>query len=88
MGYFGAVPTVWYILELFQQCGIFWSFSNSVVYFGAVPTVWYFLELFQQCGIFGAVPTVVFLELFQPTISGVVKGFGVNGDIVIRFNHA
>jgi hypothetical protein len=48
--YFGAVPTVWYILELFQQCGILWSFSNSVVYFGAVPTVWYFLELFHQCG--------------------------------------
>jgi hypothetical protein len=33
---------VWYFLELFQQCGIFWSCSNSVV----------FLELFQQCGIF------------------------------------
>jgi hypothetical protein len=47
--FFGAVPTVWYILELFQQCGIFWSCSNSVVYFGAVPTVWYILELFQQC---------------------------------------
>jgi hypothetical protein len=24
---------VWYFLELFQQCGIFWSCSNSVVFF-------------------------------------------------------
>jgi hypothetical protein len=54
---FGIVPTVWYFLELFRQCGIF----------GIVLTVWYswncsdsviFLELFRQCGIFGIVPTV------------------------------
>jgi hypothetical protein len=53
---------VWYILELFQQCGIFWNCSGSVVYFRTVPVVWYIfrtvpavwyiLELFQQCGIF------------------------------------
>jgi hypothetical protein len=36
---FGAVPTVWYFLELFRQCSIFWSCSDSVVFFGAVPTV-------------------------------------------------
>jgi hypothetical protein len=35
--FFGAVPTVWYFLELFQKCGIFWSCSNSVVFFGAIP---------------------------------------------------
>jgi hypothetical protein len=41
--YFGTVPTVWYIyiLELFQQCGIFifWNCSDSMVYlyFGTVP---------------------------------------------------
>jgi len=39
---FGSVPTVWYFLEVFRQCGIFLS----------VPTVWYFLEVFRQCGIF------------------------------------
>ena len=49
---FGTVPTVWYFLELFRQCGIFWNCSDSVVFFGTVPTVWYFLELFRQCGIF------------------------------------
>ena len=26
-------------LELFRQCGMFWSCSDSVVCFGAVPTV-------------------------------------------------
>jgi hypothetical protein len=30
---FRTVPTVWYILELFRQCGIFWNCSDSVVYF-------------------------------------------------------
>jgi hypothetical protein len=49
---FRTVPTVWYILELFLQCGIFWNFSYGVVYFGTVPAVWYILELFLQCGIF------------------------------------
>ena len=52
MVYFRTIPTVWYILELFRQCGIFWNYSDSVVYFGTVPTVWYILELFRQCGIF------------------------------------
>ena len=38
---FGVVPTVWYILELFRQCGIFWSCSDSVVYFvfHFIPTI-------------------------------------------------
>jgi hypothetical protein len=44
--------TVWYVLEMFGQCGIFWKCSDSVVFFGNVPTVWYFLEMFRQCGIF------------------------------------
>jgi len=30
---FGTVPTVWYILELFRQCGIFYNCYDSVVYF-------------------------------------------------------
>jgi hypothetical protein len=71
---FGTVPTVWYILELFRQCGIFWNCSDSVVYFRTVPTVWYILELFRQCGIFwncsdsvvyfGTVPTVWYILFF------------------------
>jgi hypothetical protein len=71
----GAVPTVWYfcflflrccywILELFQQCGIFvfsfydivfgyWSCSNSVVFcYLFLRYCYWILELFQQCGIF------------------------------------
>jgi hypothetical protein len=73
---FGSVPTVWYFLEVFRQCGIFWKCSDSVVFFGSVPTVWYFigsvptvwyfLEVFRQCGIFFSVPTVwYFLERFR-----------------------
>ena len=42
MVFFGIVATVWYFLELFRQCGIFWNCSDSVV----------FLEFFRQCGIF------------------------------------
>ena len=71
---FGVVPTVWYVLEQFRQCGMFWSCSDSVVCFGAVPTVWFVLELFRQCGMFlscadsvvcfGAVPTVWYVLLF------------------------
>jgi hypothetical protein len=37
--HFGIVPTVWYLLELFRQCGIFWNCSDSVGSFGIVPTV-------------------------------------------------
>jgi hypothetical protein len=48
----GTVSTVWYLLELFPQCGICWNCSHSVVFVGTVPTVWYFLELFPQCAIF------------------------------------
>jgi hypothetical protein len=44
--YFGTFPTVWCILELFQQCGIFRNCSDSVVYFETVPTAWYILKLF------------------------------------------
>jgi hypothetical protein len=31
--FFGTVPTVWYFLELFRQCGICWNCSDSVVFF-------------------------------------------------------
>jgi hypothetical protein len=65
---FGSVPTVWYVLELFRQCGMLWNCSDSVVCLGNVPAVWYALELFRQCGMFwncsdsvvcyGTVPTV------------------------------
>jgi hypothetical protein len=48
----GTVPAVWYVLELFRQCGMLWKCSDSVVCFGTVPTVWYVLELFRQCGMF------------------------------------
>ena len=90
---FGIVATVWYFLELFRQCGIFWNCSDSVVFFGIVPTVWYFLELFRQCGMFwnccdsvvffGIVPTVwYFLELFRQcgifwNCSDIVVFFGI-----------
>ena len=40
--FFGTVPTVWYFLDLFRQCGIFWNCSDSEVFFGT----------FRQCGIF------------------------------------
>ena len=74
-----SVVFYYWILELFQQCGIF------LLDFRTVPTVWYFsigiwncsnsvvffywiLELFRQCGIFlldfGTVPTVVFFFSF------------------------
>jgi hypothetical protein len=81
----GTVPTLWcflffilWILELFQQCGIFFLFH--FMDFGTVPTVWCFLffilwilELFQQCGIFflfhfmdfGTVPTVCYFFSFS-----------------------
>ena len=41
---------MWYVLELFRQCGMFWNCSESVVCFGTVPTVWYvlLLTLFQM----------------------------------------
>jgi hypothetical protein len=35
---FGTVPAVWYFLELFRQCGIFWNCSDSVIFFGTVHT--------------------------------------------------
>jgi hypothetical protein len=31
--FFGNVRTVWYFLEMFGQCGIFWKCSDSVVFF-------------------------------------------------------
>jgi hypothetical protein len=39
---------VWYIIELFRPCGVFWNCSVSVVYFETVPTAWYILKLFWQ----------------------------------------
>jgi hypothetical protein len=27
---FGSVHTVWYILDLFTQCGIFWGFFHFI----------------------------------------------------------
>jgi hypothetical protein len=39
--FFGTVPTVWYFLELFRQCGIFWNCSDSVVF--ACLLVWLLL---------------------------------------------
>jgi hypothetical protein len=61
---FGIVPTVWYCLELFRQCGIVWNCSDSVVLFGIVPTVWYCLELFRQCGIvWNRSDSVIFLYI-------------------------
>ena len=49
---FRTIPAVWYVLELFRQCGMFWNYSCSVVCFGTIPAVWYVLELFRQCGMF------------------------------------
>jgi hypothetical protein len=40
---FGTVSTVWFILEQFRQCGLFWNSFDSVVYFGTVSRVWFIL---------------------------------------------
>ena len=49
---FRTVSTVWYVLELFRQCGMFSNGFDSVICFRTVSIVWYVLELFQQCGMF------------------------------------
>ena len=38
--FFGTVPTVWYFMELFRQCGIFLDLFRQCVLFRTVPTVW------------------------------------------------
>jgi len=63
--FFGTIPTVWYFLELFQQCGIFWNCSDSVVFLELFRQCGIFLELFRQCGIFGTVPTVWYIFNFS-----------------------
>ena len=69
---FGIVPTVWYVLELFRQCGMFWNCSDTVVCFGIVPTVWYVLKLFRQCGMFWNCSDIVVCFAFN-FISNVEK---------------
>jgi hypothetical protein len=56
--FFGAVPTVWYFLELFQQCGIFWSCSNSVVFpkYTTTPKNNKLLEQLQKYHTVGTAP--------------------------------
>jgi hypothetical protein len=41
------VSTVWYILEVFRLCYIYWKCFDCVIYFGSVSTVWYILEVFR-----------------------------------------
>ena len=71
---FGNVRTVWYFLEMFGQCGIFWEMFGQCGIFGNIRTVWYFLEMFGQCVMFwkcsdsvvffGPVPTVWYVIVF------------------------
>jgi hypothetical protein len=49
---FSTVPTMWYVFQLFRQCGMFFNCSDSVVCFSTVPTVWYVFQLFRHCGMF------------------------------------
>ena len=80
---FGIIPTVWYfvfqILQLFRQCGIFFSrfynYSDNVVLFSLdfaiIPTVWYFFSKFWIYSdsvvffslAFGIIPTVWYFFL-------------------------
>ena len=80
---FGIIPTVWYfvfqILQLFRQCGIFFSrfynYSDNVVLFSLdfaiIPTVWYFFSKFWIYSDsvvffsldFGIIPTVWYFFL-------------------------
>jgi hypothetical protein len=69
---FGTVPTLWYVLELFRQCGMFWNCSDNVVCFGTVPTVWYVLELFQQCGMLWYVFVLHSISMVQVSINHTV----------------
>jgi hypothetical protein len=47
-----SLSWLWFILEQFRQCGLFWNSFDSVVYFGTVSTVWFILEQFRECGLF------------------------------------
>jgi hypothetical protein len=76
-----TVPTVLYILKLFQQYGVFWNCSDSVVsdrlvYFGTVPKVGYILKLFRQCGIF--FPRYTTLSEQFPNIPHCRKSFKIH----------
>jgi hypothetical protein len=66
------LPTVWYILELFQQCGIFWNCSESGIYFETVPRCQNSFKIYHPVGSFkiyhtvGSVPRYTTLsEQFQ-----------------------